>query len=474
MRIFLILMGLGVVGLVGYNVYLQNKPKSYQFFYGEVGRADVIDSVGVTGYAEPRKVTLVEADVPGEVEEVLVTYGDEVKKGDVLAVLNSEMQAIQVEQAEKNLALAESAVLGSDELIKAAEIDVNKAKQGIKAAEAGIDGATSALSAADRQWRTARESADKGLIPTSKVDTALDLKRKAQALVDQANSQLRVRRDELAQAEIQVFAAKVKKKSAEVQRDLAAVTLKQAKFAKEKMVLKANMDGIILNMDITEGGRVGLPRLSVGGAMNPLGGAAKAPSKPRALFEIAADLSKMHAVVYVGESDTKNVRVGQEVTFTVDAYPDVEMKGIVKEFRYTGKDPTGVSYETIVEFDNKEDASKTPPKSMGKLPKEWMVRPRATVSAEILIRRAKNVLSIPNEALLYSPTDGDAIPSVGDDERVIWVDVDGHPEHRVVKVGISDENRTELIGGELKEGDKIITGEPLVEEPKPRILPIGN
>ena len=290
--------------------------------------------------------------------------------------------------------------------------------------------AESDLSAARREYETAAKNQQANLIPQSKVDSALDLVRSAEAGVAQAKALV-------AQAEAQRLQAQ---NNAEV----AKVAIELANLHLDKSELRSNMEGIVLDRDIRVGETVGRPKVSL------------TESSP-ALFKIAAPLDRMRAIVKVSEADYSRVKLNQNATFTIDAYPDQLFDAKVIQIRNApNSDRTAVSYATVLEFDNRRDADSG----------EWMVKPRSTVSADIEVRKAGDVLLVPNSALLYTPALFDReIPKVEGDQRLVWVlGATGEPEPKVISTGISDGIVTEVTGGPLKEGDEVITGEPIVEQ----------
>lgn len=157
------------------------------------------------------------------------------------------------------------------------------------------------------------------------------------------------------------------------------------------------------------------------------------------LFTIAQDLTKMQIVVSVSEADIGKVKEGQDVTYTLDGYPDSIFNGKVTQVRL---EPTTVSnvvtYSVIVEVDN-EDLT---------------LKPGMTANVSIITSKSENVLCAPSVAMKYTPeTDGKKYHTQG-----IWILEDKQPKRVDVKTGASDDSRIEISSKELKEGDKVIIG----------------
>lgn len=419
MRVFLVFLVLVIAGLVAGQQYLANNPQKIEYTTQVVERGDITEAVAVTGSAEPVEVHVVQSEIPGLVEEVLVDFNDEVRQGQVLARLSTDMQQIELLQAQQQL--------------KSAQGQVAVAEAGIDSAKAAVAAAQSGLEAAEKELQLAEEGLKQNLFPANKVDAARALRDQARANVDGAKSKVR-------QAEIA-------KLQAETQVASAQVAIEAAKLSLDKSELRSSMNGIVLNKDIRVGDTVGRPKVSL--TTSSLG-----------LFEIAAPLDRMHAIVRVSEADYSRVKVGQEAVFSVDAYPDTKFRAQVIQIRNSPTtDRTAVSYDTVLTFENQKDPNSN----------EWMIKPRSTISADIQIRHAKDVLVVPNSALLYAPLNV-AIPQIQDGESVVWsVGPDQKPYPRVVKTGITDGFRTEIVGGDLKEGDKVITGEPVNASAKLKI-----
>lgn len=157
------------------------------------------------------------------------------------------------------------------------------------------------------------------------------------------------------------------------------------------------------------------------------------------LFTIAQDLEKMQIEVNVSEADIGNVKEGQDVTYTLDGYPNSEFYGKVTQVRIS---PTTVSnvvtYSVIVTVDNKD----------------LKLKPGMTANVSIITAKNEDVLTVPNIALKFTPkTDGTKYKTQG-----LWVK-DGMKLARVdIKTGASDDSFTEVIGDNIFEGEKILIG----------------
>lgn len=172
------------------------------------------------------------------------------------------------------------------------------------------------------------------------------------------------------------------------------------------------------------------------------------------LFTIAADLTQMQVVADVDEADIGGVREGQRVVFTVDAYPNDEFEGVVKQIRLgsstsssgtTTTTESVVTYEVVITADNPE----------------LKLKPRLTANIFIYTLEKNDVLCVPSKALRFTP-EGPLLEkgmTVKDCNAVhkLWVKSGNQLIARPVEIGISNGVMTEILGG-FNEGDEVILG----------------
>jgi HlyD family secretion protein len=166
-----------------------------------------------------------------------------------------------------------------------------------------------------------------------------------------------------------------------------------------------------------------------------------------------ADLDNMQVVGNVDEADIGQVKVGQSVTFTVDAYPDDMFEGEVTQVRLNPTTESNVvTYEVIVAAANPEHK----------------LIPGLTANLTIYITHEKDILLVPNKAFLFNPktdlaedsklprvAEGVTEPETNDtDERVVWVVKDNTLTPTLVKIGTTNGVNTQIISG-LKENDVV-------------------
>ena len=177
------------------------------------------------------------------------------------------------------------------------------------------------------------------------------------------------------------------------------------------------------------------------------------------LFKIAQDLRKMQIDSNFAEADIGRIKVGQKVTFAVDAFPNNAFVGVVKQVRLNATTVSNVvTYDVVVTVEN---------------PDEILI-PGMTAYVNVILAEKKNVLLVPNAALRYKPTlpqsKGTKPISMSKKEKkesgsaTVYVFENGVPKPVKVGVGITDNRFSEIITEELKAGDKIIVEENKSED----------
>lgn len=199
------------------------------------------------------------------------------------------------------------------------------------------------------------------------------------------------------------------------------------------------IDGVVLSKSVEEGQTV-----------------AASFSTPE-LFTIAQDLTNMQVVADVDEADIGDVKEGERVTFTVDAYPDDTFEGEVKQVRQEATTTNNVvTYEVVISAPNAD----------------LKLKPGLTANVTIYTAERKGVLSVPSKALRFIPqkeTVGKMkIVDAANAKNKVWT-IEGNSivAHKV-NIGMTDGTNTQIVGG-IAEGTKVITGLNVMggEEEKP-------
>ena len=225
----------------------------------------------------------------------------------------------------------------------------------------------------------------------------------------------------------------------------ARATLSTDETNLSKASIRSPIEGIVLERKVEPGNAVAASLQAV------------------TLMTIAEDLRRMRVEVSVDEADVGAVQVGQKARFSVGAYPARQYPAEVTRVAFgPTKTDNVVTYTTYLEVDN-QDLS---------------LRPGMTASANIVATERQGVLLVPNTALRFTPVNGQAqgggvlsmmMPRPPASARKtaradskagakkVWVLRQGQPVAVAVNAGISDGRVTEVVGGELAEGDLVIT-----------------
>ncbi|MPZ77961.1 MAG: efflux RND transporter periplasmic adaptor subunit [Deltaproteobacteria bacterium] len=303
---------------------------------------------------------------------------------------------------------------------------VDQARANVLAAQSNFAKAKVSVTDALRTLERNRELRKRDLTAQSELDAA-------QTAYDAAVAQLEVNKAQTAQAQ-------------------AAVN--QVKVDLDNTTIRSPVDGIVISRNVDVGQTVAA--------------SLQAPT----LFTIANELAKMEVHTNVDEADVGNVREGQEVVFTVDAFPARRFIGRVYQVRNSPIIVQNVvTYVAVVRIDNKE----------------LLLKPGMTANVQFLVSRKEDVLTIPNMAMRFKPPEekeeaqellrreqSRRAPRLGARRTSrqgvaggagrgtrqvrIYVLKDAIAEPLEVQVGITDGSRTEVRGGDLKENDPVIIG----------------
>jgi len=300
---------------------------------------------------------------------------------------------------------------------------VDQAKANLLAAQSNLAKARVTVEDTKRTLERNRELMKRQLIAQSELDTT-------QTAYDAAVAQVEVNKAQAAQAQ---------------------AALNQSMVDLGNTVIRSPVDGLVISRNVDVGQTVA------------------ASLQAPILFTIANDLSKMEVHTSVDEADVGKIWEGQEVTFTVDAFPTRRFRGKVFQVRNA---PTTVqnvvTYDAVVRIDNKE----------------LLLKPGMTANVEFLVSRKENVLRVPNMALRFKPPEekqdaqeilrqanraaaaagrrraGGGRARSGEAKDGRWVRIyvlkELVAQPMEVRLGITDGSNTEVIEGGIEEGSQVI------------------
>jgi len=420
-KTIIVIVVLGLTGVLGAWYFHGAERSTVSYHTAQVKRGDLVATIGATGTVEPEEVIDVGAQVAGKINSFgkdkdgkAIDYGSVVEEGTILAQIDDSLYAADVAQA-----LAE----------------LQQATTGVQRSEADLGQMKAKLYQAQRDWERAQK-----LGPSEAL---------AQATYDAYQSAY-----ETAKANVAVGEAAIAQAQAAVTQ--AEAVLRRSQQNLGYCTIKSPVKGVIIDRRVNIG-------QTVVSSLN-------APS----LFLIAKDLKRMQVWAPVNEVDIANIRPGQPVSFTVDAYPGEVFRGEVGKVRLNATMTQNVvTYTVEVITDN----------SSGKL------LPYLTANVQFELDRRTNVFLVPNVALHWSPRDdqvaaefrGRASPAgqgadagserssasspdsqTASDSRglsVIWVQQGDYVRPVEVRTGLSNYTMTEVQGQELHEGLEVVLGE---------------
>jgi HlyD family secretion protein len=469
-----------------------------QYMTARVERGNLRNTVTATGALQAVTTVQVGSQASGTISALYADFNSRVKKGQVVAQLDPSTAKAQVEQARANLqnaqaglANARAAVVNSRAGVSDAQARNLAAKSTVQNNQAGVSAAEANVAVLKAQQDDAlsllkqQESLLKaGVIAQRDYDVAQTAYRTAEARYNQAVSQLNQAKlteqsastagiaqskatVEQSQAQVQQSQAQVQQAAAQVQQATAALSLAEVNLS--HTTITSPIDGIVVSRDVNVGQTV-----------------AASLSAPT-LFTIANDLTQMQVIANIDQADIGLVEQAKSVKFSVDAFPGKDFEGKIEQMRLNPQNVQNVvTYNVVIDVSNPEQT----------------LKPGMTANLTITIDERNNVLKVANAALRFTPqrtgtsaagpgqgqggqgqgqgrrrqqadnASGDnssqnqfapaSAPVLPGQIRVVWVlGQDGKPERRRITTGLSDGSATEVVSGDLNEGDLVITGQQI-------------
>ncbi len=432
----ILLLALMVLGGAAGFYWWGNGSRQAAFRTTPVERGDIQSTISATGTLNAVITVQVGTQVSGTISQLLVDFNSPVKKGMLIARIDPATFDAKVNQAKGDLESTRAAVLNQRAAVVKAEADVATARANVVRQDVAL---RDAKVKADARARLYQE----GGISQEERDSAQATLESAQAQLEAAQASLRA-----SQAALDVTRAQLTAAAATVQQKEAA--LAQAQVDLNNTFIRAPVDGVVVSRNVDVGQTVAA--------------SLQAPT----LFLIAQDLTKMQVDTNVDEADIGRVALDQDATFTVDSYPGQTFRGRVVQIRQAPQVLQNVvTYTTVVAVSNPE----------------LKLKPGMTANVRILVARRENSLLVPNAAfrVRLEGTEGQsdsqavatgrpgarvgggsgpamrgALPSA---QRRILVLQEGKPVERMVRTGLGDGQKTEVLEG-LKEGETVIVGLP--------------
>jgi HlyD family secretion protein len=435
-KIIWIIVALVIVAgaILGLTVFRNGKNGEIKYKTETLARGDVEALVVTSGTLNPIEIVDVGAQVSGKIEKLYADYNSPVTKGQIVAELDQEPLRMKIDQNEANY----------------------------KSRMASLERSKVNLSQAEKGYERAKSLFAKELISIEEMDAA----------------------------EATYLGAKSDLISAEATLSQAKSTLDLSKVDLSYAVIRAPVDGIVI-----------VRKVNVG---QTLQSSYTAPL----LFQVATDMTKMKVECSVDESDIGKVKEGQKVRFTVEAYQNETFNGIVQQVRFSPETVQNVvTYTTIVNVENPEkkllpgmtatvsiivgeakgvlrvsnaalrftpNLSPEELRKMGEEMRDRMMAQRqaqggqpGTAAPGAATPGAATAGAPPSQGGQAAVNRQGGMPGGGEGQagrarqqapRVWLLDKDGKLSMTFLRTGVSDTSYSEILRGELKEGDVVITG----------------
>lgn len=354
----------------------------------KVEKGDLAKSVVATGKIEPITKVEIKSKASGIVKKLYVDAGDKVKAGQVLAELDRE-------EIEANVRASEAQLQSSEANLTAAQAELKRSQ---------VDAEGPDIPMLKRAYERAVKMAKEGVVSQADLDNA------------QKAYDLAVNKQNVARAVLTVDKAKVSQAAADVQRQRA--NLAQLREQLSYTTIVAPIDGIVLSRDVEVGDAVS--------SILVLGSSAT-------LVMTLGDTNEVYVKGKVDESDIGKVYLGQPARIKVESFKDKTFTGKVTKIS-----PMGVEKDNVTTFEVRVSINNPG----GEL------KAAMTANAEIILEEHKNVLMVPEGAIIY---DRDKKTSV---EVPDPKGKDGKSKV-AIQVGISNGAKTEITAG-LNEGQQVV------------------
>lgn len=415
-----------VLAIVGWT--MRGRADTPQYTTAPVDRGAITSVVQATGTINPVTTVPVGSYVSGTVQYVFADFNTRVESGQVLAQLDPQVYVAQVVQARGNL---DNAVANERNL----QASITAQEAGINTNQANLERLKAAADYASLNTKRNLDLAGRGLLPRDQADLSQSGLDQAQAQSRAADAALRQAVAQLAQLHAQLDQARAQSRAAQGALDLTETNLRYC-------TIISPIDGTVVARNVTVGQSVA------------------ASLQAPVVFSIAQDLTRMQLYAATDESDTGNIKTGTEATFQVDAFPTETFRGRISGIRLNATTVQNVvTYNTVIDFENPD----------GRL------LPGETAYSTIPTGQVADAIRVPNAAIRFTPSlppeelkrlyqqnglSPAAAASRSGAAKVVWqLGPGGRLKPISIRVGITDYTFTQLVSGDIKVGDLLVTGE---------------
>lgn len=361
--------------------------KGPSFRLAPIARTDVVRTVEATGTVTPRNSPSgipVGAQVNGRLIKLFADYNSVVTNGQVVALIDPLVYEANYKSA-------------------VARLHVSRAN--VEVGEATVKSREAELQLAEKTYTRKSQLVEKSLAPVAELDSAEEALARARASLDSAKASL---------------------KSAIASVEQCEADVSQAEANLKYCTIVSPVDGIVIDRKVEEGE-------TVVSSMNAV-----------PVLTIAEDLKTVWVEATIPEADVGNIKVGQSVTFTADAYRRKFTGKVIQVRRAATTTNNVVTFPVIIEAENPDE----------------MLFPGMTATLSIETARAEDVLVVAAAAFRFRPHEEDITGEMPPGRKLWLVKDDGKLEPIVVKEGVSDDSFTEILADNVDalEGRNAVVG----------------
>lgn len=465
-----------VIGVIAgsWYYYARRGAETEQFMTGKVERGDLRNTVSATGTLQAVTTVQVGSQVSGRISALFADFNTQVKQGQIVAQLDPSIFEAQVASARANLEQAQASLADARARVLAMKATIQNLQAGVSSANANLLALKAQMDDAQSLLKRQESLAESGVVPERDLESARTAFKSAEARYKQALAQVeQARVSEQSSATAGAAQAEAQVKQAEAQVKQNSASLKLAEVNLSHTTIRSPIDGVVVSRNVDVGQTV-----------------AASLSAPT-LFTIANDLTQMQVIANIDQADIGAINRENRVTFTVDAYLGRQFSGTIKEVRLNPQNVQNVvTYNVVINVQNPD----------------LKLMPGMTTNLTFAVAERKGVLKVPNAALRFTPKDmtpekirellrqragvpsaegtpGEATArqregregrqranaNAGEgaaegQSRIVWLlGAGGNPEPRRIKLGITDGSATEVLSGDLREGDPIIVGQKVTD-----------
>ena len=421
--------------------------------FARVEKGPLVAAVYASGSLNAVVTVQVGSQLSGLIKELYVDFNAEVKKDQVIAILDPQTYEAKVNQAQAELEVARAAVLTQQASVERWRADVRSMRANFAAAQAQTAKSRALKDEAERDFTRKSGLIQRGFISSADIDKARSAFESAQAQLTASQAQERAQDATIGSAEAQLRMAEAQVINAQATVKQRAAALQQAQIDLDRTIIRAPLDGVIVLRNIDVGQTVAA--------------SLQAPT----LFTIAQDLRVMEVHTTVDQADIGRIRVGQGATFTVDSYPGRTFQGDVAQIRIAPQTVQNVvTYVVVISAPNAD----------GRL------LPGMTANVRVETAQRADVLKVPNAALRYRPAGTSAAlpgeaPSAGGGPRGEAGTPEQRAEQLARELGLSAEQKDQVTriftearqqfqaarrpsaGGEAAQGEGAAAGNPALQ-----------